>query len=82
MMELVVIRVSLDFACCVCNEPVGVTVECAGKGLTPGSRTVVAFHVACPHCGRENRVCFEPCGVVRDVVPLEGWSPRYQPSLN
>jgi hypothetical protein len=83
MMELKVIRVSLDFACCVCNHDFGVTVECAGNGLTPGTRTVAAFNVACPNCGRENRVYFEPCGVVRDVVPYEGWhEPRYEPSMN
>ena len=82
MMELKVIRVRLDFACSVCNEYVGVTVECAGHGLTPGTRTVAAFNVACPHCQRVNRVYFEPCGVVRDVVPYEGQPARYEPSIN
>jgi hypothetical protein len=82
MMELKVIRVSLNFACCACNENVGVTLECTGKGLTPGTRTVAAFNVACPHCGAGNRVFFEPCGIVRDVVPWEGRQVRYEPSLN
>jgi hypothetical protein len=82
MMELTVIRVSLDFACCACNHEFGVTVECTGKGLTPGSRTLAAFNVDCPNCGQGNRVFFEPCGVIRDVVPEEDQPPRYTPSLN
>jgi hypothetical protein len=82
MMELTVIRVSLDFACGICNRDFGVTVDCSGKGLSSRSRTVLAFHVPCPHCNGINRVSFEPCGVVRDVVPVKGRSPRYEPSLN
>ena len=67
MMELLV---SLDFACCGCGRPVGVTLKCGGKGLAGGAAgAVAAADVPCPACGRENRVFFEPSGTLRSVRP-------------
>src|SRR5262249_20844685 len=60
---------TLDFACCTCDHPVGVTVKCAGKGLKAGLRTVAAVPIACPHCGVVNELYFEPSGTVRGVAP-------------
>jgi hypothetical protein len=67
MMEL---KVTLDFACCHCSAPVGVTVRCTGQGLAHGGRdAVAAVHVPCPSCGQTNELLFEPAGAVRDVRP-------------
>lgn len=64
------LRVSLEFDCCDCNELVGVTVQCAGKGLAlVGSRSVARVNVPCPGCGAINQVFFEPHGTVRAVQP-------------
>jgi hypothetical protein len=74
--------VSLDFACCHCAEPVGVTVKCAGEGLANGTRAVAAVNVPCPTCGAVNQLCFEPNGTVRGVAPYRGSRQVPEPSLN
>lgn len=66
---MVELLLDLEFACCSCECPVGVTVRCEGKGLTDRRTVVAACHVTCPHCQQENRVCFEPGGEIRDVGP-------------
>ena len=63
MMELKK-EVTLDFDCCQCNQPVGVTLRCEGKGLGAGLGTVAAVNVPCPTCGAVNRLLFEPSGRV------------------
>lgn len=78
---MVELQVILDFACCHCERPVGVTVKCAGKGLTSQTRAVAGVQVPCPSCGQVNQVYFEPNGTVRDVVPARG-SRRLEPSVN
>jgi hypothetical protein len=79
MMEL---KVILDFACCVCDQSVNVTVKCAGKGLAAGTRTVAAVKVPCPNCDNINQLYFEPNGTIRRVAPYEGLYRRLEPSLN
>jgi hypothetical protein len=64
MMEL---EVTLDFACCTCDRPVGVKLKCEGKGLAAGPSTVAAVNVPCPSCGAVNQLCFEPSGTVHAV---------------
>ncbi len=76
------VQVSLDFACCTCDGAVSVTVKCTGKGLLGGSRTVAAVNVPCPNCGNVNRLCFEPCGIVREVLPCPIARPTLEPSVN
>jgi hypothetical protein len=67
MMEL---RVTLDFACCGCEQSVNVTVQCSGQGLAGAAgRPVVAVNVPCPTCGQVNQLFFEPNGAVRAVRP-------------
>jgi hypothetical protein len=75
--------VSLEFACCGCAEPVGVTVRCQGKGLAGAwAGSVAAVNVPCPTCGQVNQLFFEPRGRVRSVrpTPARGLAPA--PSLN
>jgi hypothetical protein len=61
---------SLDFACCGCGRTVNVTLKCEGKGLSGGAaRAVAAVDVRCPTCGQDNRLFFEPGGVLRKVRP-------------
>jgi hypothetical protein len=76
------VEVILDFACCICDHPVSVTVNCSGKGLEAESPPVAAAYVPCPNCGYVNQLSFEPNGTVRDVVPHRGlrWLP--EPSRN
>jgi hypothetical protein len=67
MMEL---NVTLDFACCGCQQPVTVTVHCSGKGLCQKEEgTLAAVNVPCPSCGQVNQLFFEPNGTVRSVRP-------------
>jgi hypothetical protein len=79
MMEL---KVILDFACCICNQLVTVTLKCEGKGLTSRSRTVATVNIPCPHCGSMNCLYFEPNGTVRDVTPCAVHRASLEPSVN
>jgi len=79
MMEL---KVILDFACCGCQEPVSVTVKCAGKGLACAGRSVVTVPVPCPACHTVNQLYFEPNGTVRAVTPVARPRPVPEPSIN
>jgi hypothetical protein len=74
--------VCMDFACCTCAHEMEVTVKCEGKGLAAGPRTVAAVNIACPYCGAVNRVCFEPSGTVRAVLPQQVSRLIPEPSLN
>jgi hypothetical protein len=79
MMEL---KVTLDFACCTCTRPVGVTLKCEGKGLAAGSTAVAAVLVPCPNCAAINQLYFEPSGTVRAVAPYRITRQMPVPSLN
>jgi len=76
------LQVILDFACCSCDGSLSVTVKCAGKGLSAGSRAVAAVNVPCPHCNGINKLYFEPNGTVRAVAPHSGMCHVPEPSLN
>ncbi len=62
------LELSLDFACCACGKPVGVTVHCEGAGLA-SENPVASFKVPCPTCGSINQVCFSPDGTLHRVEP-------------
>ncbi|MCI0463797.1 MAG: hypothetical protein L0Z62_43235 [Gemmataceae bacterium] len=79
MME---VRLDLDFACCTCGEAVGVTLECAGKGLAGKAHAVATVKVPCPHCGSINELYFEPSGTIHAVAPAGGGWQVPMPSLN
>jgi len=80
IMEL---TVTLDFCCCVCEEPVSVTVQCSGKGMASNpTQTLPAVHIPCPHCGLINQLVFELTGEVRSVKPCPLVRPLPEPSLN
>jgi hypothetical protein len=65
MMEL---NVTLGFACCGCEQPVSVTVQCSGKGLMQeGDGALASVNVPCPTCGQINQLFFEPSGTVHSV---------------
>jgi hypothetical protein len=81
MLELEVI---LEFACCECGDPTGVTVKCAGKSLAQGKNDVVSVKVPCPNCHGINLVFFTPDdGNLLHVAATD--KPRYRipvPSCN
>ena len=79
---MIEVMVSLDFPCACCDQAVGVTVKCEGKGLTTAARTVAAVNVPCPGCGAVNKLYFEPNGTVRAVTPCPGPRQVPEPSLN
>ena len=80
MMEL---NVTLEFACCGCEQPVTVTVHCSGKGLSQvEGRTLAAVNVPCPTCGQLNQLFFEPSGRVRSVRPYTCIRVVPEPSVN
>jgi hypothetical protein len=66
MMEL---NVTLEFACCGCEQSVGVTVQCSGKGtsLWEVEGALATVKVPCPTCGQVNQLFFEPSGRVHSV---------------
>jgi hypothetical protein len=78
-----VVYVTLDFQCCGCGGPVSVTLRCEGRGMQgEAARQVAALPVACPGCGQENELFFEPRGRVRGVRPYAGRPGLPEPSLN
>jgi hypothetical protein len=79
MMEL---NVTLEFACCVCEQSVTVKVQCSGKGLYQDHSPVAAVNVPCPTCGQINQLLFEPNGTVRSVNPYRCFRVLPQPSIN
>ena len=79
MLELEVI---LDFKCCNCRHKLGVTLKCAGKGLTAPGDPVAAVNVPCPTCNSINQVCFRRSGEVARVLPYREPRGIPVPSLN
>lgn len=79
---MVELELILDFACCICNDPVSVTVRCEGSHAALKGRTVAAVNIPCPHCGSISKLCFEPNGTVRAVLPGTAPRPLPVPSLN
>jgi phage FluMu protein Com len=79
MME---VRVTLDFECCHCKEPVCVTVQCAGPLPADARRIVAAVSVPCPECKRVNQLYFDPSGTIHAVEPYCQPRPVPEPSLN
>jgi hypothetical protein len=61
----------------------GLTLKCAGKGLSSGGAHLVAqVKVPCPHCCNINQVIFEPSGTVLAVRPHKAVCGIPEPSLN
>jgi hypothetical protein len=76
------LTLDLDFACCSCGSPMGVTLKCAGKGLGGLAHAVAAVKVPCPHCSGVNELYFEPSGTIHAVTPWSGGRRMPEPSLN
>jgi hypothetical protein len=80
MMDL---EVTLDFACCGCDDFLNVTVRCTSKGPTPVSvRSVAMVNIPCPMCGQVNQLLFEPGGTIRCVRPYRRFRQIPEPSIN
>lgn len=80
MMEL---NVTLEFACCCCEQPVSVTVHCSGEGLgRKEGDPLAAVNVPCPTCGQLNQLFFDPTGTVRSVRPYTCIRVVPEPSVN
>jgi len=80
MMEL---NVTLAFACCGCEQPMNVTVQCSGKGLMQEvDGALAAVNVPCPNCGQINQLFFEPSGRVRSVRLYTCFRLVPEPSVN
>jgi hypothetical protein len=78
-----VLYVTLEFDCCHCGSPVSVTLRCEGRGLEGASaRQVAALPLACPTCGQDVELLFEPRGRVRGVRPGAGRPGVPEPSCN
>ncbi len=54
------LEVILEFVCCSCGDPMGVTVKCAGKSLGTGKNPATAVKVPCPLCQGINQIFFTP----------------------
>lgn len=78
MLELEVI---LDFACCLCQNPLGVTLKCAGQGIKNGG--MASAKIPCPTCGDINEITFTPeDGSLHEVRPVRWSRMMPEPSLN
>ena len=76
-------RVILGFACCHCDTPVSVTVECSGKHIgREAMRLVACVSIPCPDCQNVNQLYFDPSGRVHAVEPFRPARPLFEPSLN
>ncbi len=78
MMEL---NLTLEFACCFCEQPVSVTVQCSG-GASKRHGSLAAVNIPCPSCGQLNQLFFEPTGTVRAVRPYACIRIVPEPSAN
>jgi len=75
------VRLTLDFACCHCGDPIGVTVEY--RGTDGGAeRLVASVGIPCPECQRINQVSFDPSGTVQAVEPYRAPQRIPEPSRN
>jgi len=63
------LKVSLEFACPACRQPIGVTVQCAGAQLSVTSKIIANVAVPCPTCGQVHMLTFEPDGTIHAVTP-------------
>jgi len=77
-------EVMLDWACCVCGNPMGATLKCEGAGLA--DKTAKAYvKVPCPSCHQNNQLIFSPDDGALDEVFAEAEPVRYRipvPSYN
>ncbi len=67
----------LCFSCADCDDSIGASVHCSGKGMKDWPRSYAAAHIRCPHCGSANKIVFNiGSGQVVDVSPAEDLIPR------
>jgi len=77
------LNVTLEFACCGCEQGVTVKVRCQGEALTQGGGSALAaVNVPCPTCGQINKLVFDPRGQVRSVRPCPSIRSFAEPCLN
>lgn len=79
MLEL---EVRLDFACCCCQNDLGVTLKCTGSGLSFNPRGHASVKVPCPTCGEILRLKFSTDGTVHHVEPVLQVLHVAEPSYN
>jgi phage FluMu protein Com len=73
MLELEVI---LEFACCECGDPTGVTVKWAGKSPGADKKAAASVKIPCPKCQSINQILFSPDdGTLLHVTAAD--KPRY-----
>lgn len=82
MTQLEVVVLDLGFACCHCEQAIGVTLRCEGKGLADDSRGLAVADVPCPACTAVNLVYFEPSGQLHSVGLYKLPRSVPEPSLN
>lgn len=70
MLELEVI---LDFTCCNCGDPLGVTLKCTGSGLFAGKDCVASVKVPCPNCHEIIHIAFSPDDGTLHEINLVGF---------
>jgi hypothetical protein len=75
-------EVILDFACCSCKHPIGVTLKCSGKGLSACHATVASVDIPCPTCSSINELVFDPSGTIHAVQPQRKLLRIPEPSRN
>jgi len=63
------LKVNLQFACPACQQPIGVTVQCAGAMIQPTTKVLANVVVPCPACGQVHKLTFEPDGTLHAVTP-------------
>jgi phage FluMu protein Com len=78
------LEVILEFSCCSCGDPLGVTVKCASQNLDSYKNQAASVKVPCPNCKEINQAIFSPDDGALIHVAISDKS-RYMipvPSLN
>ncbi len=77
------VRLTLDFACCHCHQPVTVTLHCSGRlNGVDHSRLVACVSIPCPDCQGISQLYFDPSGTIHGVEPCRPQRSALEPSLN
>jgi len=79
---MLALKLFIEFDCCVCENYIGATLKCSGRGDGPVETTGAIATLNCPHCCQLNQVLFTLDGSVHEVAPELIKQMVLEPSFN